>query len=645
MKYVTFYDDKKYAKENRSVNSAARTVTEYMLDVLADMGDVEIISPARTLNKSGYCHGRKSTIRAGVTLYVPPSFGVKSRLGVALMRAFTQIWLLLVLLKKSKKGEKIIFYHSLSTMLTISILIKVKKIEAILEFREVYSDINRVRPFLKRMELNYSKNAYGFIFPSAALKQALNVANKPYVYAPGTYRVQKVGGNGFGDSKVHVVYAGNLRADKGGAYLAVKSAEYLSEKYVMHILGHGTEREMEILETEINRINRIDQARIIYEGFKTGSDFVDMLSKCDIGLATQSLGDFCNTSFPSKILTYLGCGLKVISPNIDAVVQSKVSHLVCCYSGDNAKSVAACIEHMASKELPDIAAELRCLDKELRRNLKRMIDSMNSEKARISLDKVKEIQLDILNDVHNFCEKNNIYYSLSDGTLIGAIRHQGYIPWDDDIDISMPRPDYENFLRIYNNNSKKYRVVAYELDNKFPYSFAKVENTETLLVENASTNYNIGVNIDIFPIDAVFQDEKTLKKQIYLRKLLNVKVLRIDKDRSVLKNCILCACKLVLLSVRLKRIVGWMCENAQRIPYQKSDLIANVACGSKNYHPLSKKILEPRQLAKFEDREYYVMSGYDKYLKSQYGDYMELPPIEERTTHHDFTAFELEELA
>ena len=100
---------------------------------------------------------------------------------------------------------------------------------------------------------------------------------------------------------------------------------------------------------------------------------------------------------------------------------------------------------------------------------------------KIEIDELKKIQLQILDDVVAFCDKEDLTYFLAYGTLIGAIRHNGYIPWDDDIDLVMPRDDYDYFLRHYNESTKRYKVLDYEVDPKYLYPFGKVIDTETLL--------------------------------------------------------------------------------------------------------------------------------------------------------------------
>lgn len=116
----------------------------------------------------------------------------------------------------------------------------------------------------------------------------------------------------------------------------------------------------------------------------------------------------------------------------------------------------------------------------------------------IKNDELRTIQLDILQNVHDFCMKHDIKYTLAYGTLLGAVRHGGYIPWDDDIDIAMLRSDYEKFLKEYKDDI--YKFTECRLDKDVHIGFGKVEDTRTIVIEGGNTK-NLGVSIDVFPID------------------------------------------------------------------------------------------------------------------------------------------------
>ena len=135
----------------------------------------------------------------------------------------------------------------------------------------------------------------------------------------------------------------------------------------------------------------------------------------------------------------------------------------------------------------------------------------------LTLDEIKKLQLDILDVVAEFCDKNGINYWLNCGTLIGAIRHKGYIPWDDDIDLGMLRPDYDKFMRLFNLEQQRYKAYSVENNKKFCYPFMKVVDTKTLLYEVYEGSNETFVNVDIFVYDNVVDDEKVIQKMFKVR--------------------------------------------------------------------------------------------------------------------------------
>lgn len=262
----------------------------------------------------------------------------------------------------------------------------------------------------------------------------------------------------------------------------------------------------------------------------------------------------------------------------------------------------------------------------------------------VKSEELKKTQLDILLSVDRFCKQHSICYFLTYGTLIGAIRHKGYIPWDNDIDISMPRPDYERFIQLYNTEKeKKYYVISPDLDQSYPYPFAKICDPNTHLVEFSSIKYNIGINIDLFPIDGLPKNEKEAKAHYWkinlYRNLLNIKKIELDfKRRSLIKNIFLALSKTVLFVISYNYLIKKI--NHLFVTYNYSDCLyaADLNFGNVNRR-LPKKIFESCISVEFEGYLFNAPIGYDLWLKSIYGDYMQLPPIEKRVTHHDFKAY------
>ena len=116
------------------------------------------------------------------------------------------------------------------------------------------------------------------------------------------------------------------------------------------------------------------------------------------------------------------------------------------------------------------------------------------------VNEMRKIQMDILLFIHQFCIDNGIQYSLAWGTMLGAIRHKGYIPWDDDIDIMMTRPEYDRFCKLFHDERSIYKLYDVHTDKKWIYPFAKISDERTIRVEKNALD-EIGINIDVFPID------------------------------------------------------------------------------------------------------------------------------------------------
>lgn len=259
-------------------------------------------------------------------------------------------------------------------------------------------------------------------------------------------------------------------------------------------------------------------------------------------------------------------------------------------------------------------------------------------KKKIEIEELKQIQLDILKFVDSFCKKNNLKYYLAYGTLLGAVRHNGYIPWDDDIDIIMFREDYEKFVNTFKDVN--YKVFATEVNKKYPYPFAKVGDTRTYFEEEIKDVIDTGVNIDIFPLDYLPEDkvDKICKKRDFIQKIWMIKRLPRLKRRGILKNLLLAMSQFFLAPISVHYIVKKMEDNAKKENLKYSSVCGNIAYG---YDPdiyLSEDFKEQINLS-FEDTLFPCPKEYDNVLKVMYGDYMKLPPIEKQVSHHHFIAY------
>lgn len=267
----------------------------------------------------------------------------------------------------------------------------------------------------------------------------------------------------------------------------------------------------------------------------------------------------------------------------------------------------------------------------------------------LTLKELQEFSLRILKDVHLFCEKENIRYSLAYGTLIGAIRHQGFIPWDNDIDICMPRPDYERFIKTF--KSEKFQLAYFGKECKYDnlIAYARVfDNKETTTKGAHWIAQPAGVWIDIFPLDGVpddFEEFKTLYNDLHdeWERIIPKKI-----QFKRISHCSGLKSKLKLLREKWRKKNGKgghrmqkeYNEKIEKIPFEKANFWSQLAVmdnGPVEHIPTS--TFNERILLKFEDAQFYAVKDYDIQLKAVYGDYMQLPPEKDRVPHQSFIKF------
>lgn len=250
----------------------------------------------------------------------------------------------------------------------------------------------------------------------------------------------------------------------------------------------------------------------------------------------------------------------------------------------------------------------------------------------------KDLKTILLNMLDNFiliCKEYNLKYTLLGGSVLGAVRHRGIIPWDDDIDIGMPRNDYEKLLTIADKVFfKKYKLVSIHNDKDYIYPFAKLFDNETTLIEYQDFFYLGGIYIDIFPLDGIPQnaDERVdkIEKLRYKARHLTLAKYSLKHKKKHYLRCLLYKVIYKNYNNILKK-----CDNLSRkYPYNKQYNIANYfgAWGKKEISDYS--WFNPLKEYTFEGRIVWGPNNYDAYLTKMYGDYMTPPPIEKRKSHH-----------
>lgn len=266
------------------------------------------------------------------------------------------------------------------------------------------------------------------------------------------------------------------------------------------------------------------------------------------------------------------------------------------------------------------------------------------------LKKIQQVQLDILLEFDRVAKKHNIPYQLFAGTLLGSIRHEGFIPWDDDIDIAILREDYDRFLAVANEEmSKDYFVQTYETDKDYYKQSCRIRKNGTLMLQELYEAFPIhhGISISLMPMDNIRPDTLLGKGHRVLYQIVHNNLWRLNNARA-LENCrkesnkakrlmryVLFGLSKVIpkyLTDRLHTKVATLYNN------RETEYITHLTNGAteKRFHAykMKRKAFYNTIKGKFEGHTFPIPRNYDDVLSNLYGDYMSLPPEEDREPHH-----------
>lgn len=259
---------------------------------------------------------------------------------------------------------------------------------------------------------------------------------------------------------------------------------------------------------------------------------------------------------------------------------------------------------------------------------------------RLSEEEIKEVELGVMDYIHNLCQKENINYSLAYGTLLGAVRHKGYIPWDDDVDISLKRDEYDKLYQaVLRDNDPIYKVVSWENDARYPYPFYRVYDARTVYENNYIENdIDLGICVDVFPFDYYADVNKEMVKLDTYRRLSVYTLYGIHSKNAGLKNIIR---YLLVLVFRLTRVKTWNKKmNLLSMQADDNDSIDYLMENKRTSTKFEKTLLDKVMDSPFEDRTYKIPEASHQILSAIYGDdFMEIPPVEKRVKHDDFVAY------
>ncbi len=261
---------------------------------------------------------------------------------------------------------------------------------------------------------------------------------------------------------------------------------------------------------------------------------------------------------------------------------------------------------------------------------------------------LKEKLIEMFSWFHNFCAENNLRYYALGGTMLGAERHGGFIPWDDDIDIGMPRCDYEKLWALLKGKKiGKYIMETPDTEaNDYFYPFSKIYDTSTTLIENTKSKIKRGIYLDIFPLDGIGNSlEESRENYRAVEKAFNLLLTRVTgirKGRAFYKNLSVILLRLVpsfiLNNKKLLKKVDNICK---RYDFDSCSWCGNLVGAWHFKEIMPREFIGEPKLYRFENVEMYGVADADAYLTNLYGDWRKLPPEDKRVSHHDYICCDL----
>lgn len=264
---------------------------------------------------------------------------------------------------------------------------------------------------------------------------------------------------------------------------------------------------------------------------------------------------------------------------------------------------------------------------------------------KMTLAEIQQVNLELMRDIHSFCVKNGIRYSLAYGSLIGAVRHKGFIPWDDDIDIMMPRPDFERFSSMY--QSKEGYILSSVYDEDSYINYTRVYDYRTIVkCPVKPSKHDIGVWIDVYPLDGISDDDVISKEQFqrlrtHTRNVMKWRKCLIDIKQKKSSKRIRILLRMIKLRILNKgSINSWrkkICGICKEYEFGKTTRCSSLVCVEANRNN-KQEVFQTKdfidyQLVPFETEQFFIIKAYDHILTTIFGDYMKIPPKDKQVSH------------
>lgn len=372
--HVSDPDDSKM----RKAAPAADTKSDYIISKIKDLGyDVEILSWCSPEERNRVLTKHKGYVTQinNTKVRFFNSYDSKFRVLRVIGRYLAWLERKKFIEENCLDDEKtLVIYHSLAFIKLLKYLSRKNK-KFILEMEEIYSDVVGKTSY-RQTEIDVAKNAVGYIFPTQYLEESINPENKPSVIVHGTYRVEPSRNiRLFDPNYIHCVYAGTFDPRKG-CCAAAAAAEFLPENYHVHIIGFGNKEDTENIKRTVKEVAGKSSAKVSFDGLYTGEEYIVFIQNCDIGLSTQDPdAAFNSTSFPSKTLSYLSNGIKVVSIRIPAIEHSKVGKYLSYYEEQTPEKIAQAIMSVNLSDDQDSRKIVEKLDAECLEKMKIVLES------------------------------------------------------------------------------------------------------------------------------------------------------------------------------------------------------------------------------------------------------------------------------
>lgn len=262
----------------------------------------------------------------------------------------------------------------------------------------------------------------------------------------------------------------------------------------------------------------------------------------------------------------------------------------------------------------------------------------------LTLDEIKQAELELLRVFDSFCRAHQIRYFLSYGTLLGAVKYKGFIPWDDDVDVLVPREDYDRLVAAFRDHDN-IRLLSYEREKRYLFPFAKLCDMSIIKDEVGNNNgLRLGLSLDVFPLDAWASDPAEAVRESRrignAMRALGLSKLEKPNASTALKRAVqsvlIIAGRLCTPEYFLRRIIRLSCREEQR---------GSAYLGCKSWCIYGSREILPAEVfadtieVEFEGSRFPAPAGFDMYLRSLYGDYHQDPPPEKQKSHHHFIAY------